>query len=722
MTTTIQLSHTSKYLLATLIVCIGLLLTPATASAQQAVKRCATDEVNNWFRLAHPKGAAMQDRLQQNILKQAKRLKQFRTENNSQEIVVPIAFHIVWNAPQEKISRDQIMNQLQVLNNSFSGIDPQFDANTPAAFKPLKANVGIRFCLGQYYDENGKLREAIKYVNTSQTGFNSGDKAEAIKFDALGGSDSFLPTEYLNVWVCNLNGVLGYATFPGYPQDREGIVCGYEYFGLTAHPDYGLGKTLVHEVGHFFFLRHVWGDEACGHDFIDDTPPCEKEVFGVLDPVADFPFKQGKCSDEPNGEMWTNYMNYFDDVSLTMFSLDQKDVMRATLAVGGTRETLLYSNACQKPYRMQANCCPDIQDIEAITQGPSSIGIQWSHQKEAANGYEVRFRPFWEANWSVPIVIKKNEHDFTGLLSEKSYFFQVRSLCADGSKGAWKSVSYHTSGTCTVPTTYQVSSTENSITVNWNEPPSPDFEQIVLSKSPPNSSQFFPLIGPRIKTNTHTFTNLEKGTRYFLRLRWRCLNRRRQEFKQFVWTAGCQPPMAPFTFYTFTDSIFVEPGPDDPRHDLVAGSYRVKGTTIWSPEREGAYQGVGFGGLQPNTLYEFQVRAKCVDGNYSEYTLTEKATDPVVAPPPNEPPVVEALTIYPNPATSGTPVTIEQPTGTENMTTIQVLNSNGEAIREEEVSGSGAVTMVLGRLSPGLYLIITRNGTQVQTKRLLITR
>ena len=35
-----------------------------------------------------------------------------------------------------------------------------------------------------------------------------------------------------------------------------------------------------HELGHYFNLFHLWGDNYCGDDWVNDTPTQEEANFG----------------------------------------------------------------------------------------------------------------------------------------------------------------------------------------------------------------------------------------------------------------------------------------------------------------------------------------------------------------------------------------------------------------------------------------------------------
>jgi hypothetical protein len=114
------------------------------------------------------------------------------------------------------------------------------------------------------------------------------------------------------------------------------VVILYKAFGTsgTVVAPFNLGRTTTHEIGHFFNLRHIWGDtEDCGgSDLVHDTPNAATPNFGK--PI----FPHVSCSNGPNGDMFVNYMDYTDDDSMFMFTIEQ--VARMHAAIEESRETL----------------------------------------------------------------------------------------------------------------------------------------------------------------------------------------------------------------------------------------------------------------------------------------------------------------------------------------------------------------------------------------------
>ena len=125
----------------------------------------------------------------------------------------------------------------------------------------------------------------------------------------------------------------GYASFPSdlteYPL-YDGIVVDYGYFGNN--------RLATHEVGHWLNLRHIWGDEECGDDHVNDTPKHEKPNYDC----PDYPHNvDSPCIVNSHGEMFMNFMDYADNQCTTMFTKGQRDRAHATLK--GARKEILTS-------------------------------------------------------------------------------------------------------------------------------------------------------------------------------------------------------------------------------------------------------------------------------------------------------------------------------------------------------------------------------------------
>jgi hypothetical protein len=239
-------------------------------------------------------------------------------------VTIPVVVHVLWHDPQQDISDAQVASQITVLNADYaaSNLDR---VQIPAVWAGLSMDSGIRFALANR-DPNGNPHSGITRTQVAVPTFAADD---SMKSAILGGVDAWPADRYLNVWVCNLKSILGYAQFPGGPPATDGVVIGYRCFGTngTAVFPFDGGRTTTHEVGHWLNLRHIWGDtEDCsGSDFVSDTPPQRLPNYDVPN------FPTLSCTNGPNGDMFMNYMDYVDDRAMVMFTSGQVARMRAAL-------------------------------------------------------------------------------------------------------------------------------------------------------------------------------------------------------------------------------------------------------------------------------------------------------------------------------------------------------------------------------------------------------
>ena len=257
-------------------------------------------------------------------------------------ITIPVVVHVVYNTTAQNISVTQIQSQIDRLNLDYHKLNTDVSL-VPSVWTSLVADYEIQFCLASR-DPNGNTTTGIIRTQTSTTSFSTNDN---VKYTANGGNDAWPAASYLNLWVCNLSGgVLGYAQFPGGNAATDGVVITYTGFGTggTAQAPYNLGRTATHEIGHWFNLYHIWGDDgsACsGSDQVADTPNQGSEHYGCPS------FPSISCSNAPNGDMWMNYMDYTDDACMYMFTNGQKARSLALFNTGGSRVSILNSLGCQ---------------------------------------------------------------------------------------------------------------------------------------------------------------------------------------------------------------------------------------------------------------------------------------------------------------------------------------------------------------------------------------
>ena len=257
-------------------------------------------------------------------------------------ITIPIVVHVIYNRDEENIPDAQIYSQIDALNRDYRHRNAD-STKTPNVWKPLAADIGIEFCLA-VKDTLGNVTTGITRTKTTQTFI----EFESVKQSKTGGYDNWNPQKYLNIWVTNIGG--GYYGFSPYPTQlvknpgSDGVVVHYKAFGISPNnfPNLNLGRTAVHEVGHWLNLLHPFGDSSsvtCATDFVADTPPEHTANHGC--PV--FP-KWDDCTFGGNGVMFMNYMDYSDDACMNLFTLGQKERMLAALNL--YRSSILSSNAC----------------------------------------------------------------------------------------------------------------------------------------------------------------------------------------------------------------------------------------------------------------------------------------------------------------------------------------------------------------------------------------
>lgn len=327
----------------TILLVIGILF----SSISIAQRECATAAYANEQNTLLPSAITNQAGVENFIQGQYKNAKTLGEGSSLASVIIkiPVVVHILYSNAAQNISEAQIKSQIDALTRDFRR--QNFDTvNTPDRFKYVAADAQIEFYLATA-DPQGRPTKGIVRKQTHIDFFKTDDK---IKFGLQGGDDAWDSRFYLNIWVGNMQSVIGYSSLSGGPAEKDGIVISTGAFGTinTAAP-YNMGRTTVHEAGHWLGLKHMWGDYYCGDDLVDDTPKQGNFTSGCPTTF------RSSCSNGATGDMYMNYMDYTNDACMNLFTAGQKQRMRSLFADGGPRNSLLSTKGLNKPWVEKIN-------------------------------------------------------------------------------------------------------------------------------------------------------------------------------------------------------------------------------------------------------------------------------------------------------------------------------------------------------------------------------
>lgn len=344
----------------TILLLCGVGLLSHTSIYAQQKRQCGFDLARKALTQANPEFGTHLQEVKNNLQTQAENYVKGKdaAAKTTATNPIPVIFHICVTSAQltalggEAGVKKRVDSQILVLNRDYNrgNLDSVL---IPSSWKPLYGNAGIRFGLA-HTSPTGTYTPGYEIrVTTASFSIGDGDYA-SVKSSSTGGLDPWDNTKYLNVWCLNFTdnpSLLGIATPPaftggwgGLPASSKGVCITYNALGKRSSATesyagggvYDRGRTLTHEIGHYFELWHTWGDDdgACpwdggNDDGITDTPPESDATYGnpaytiaggTLNDACQF---QGSTNRQPIGIPSLVFMDYTDDKAMYMFTTMQ---------------------------------------------------------------------------------------------------------------------------------------------------------------------------------------------------------------------------------------------------------------------------------------------------------------------------------------------------------------------------------------------------------------
>lgn len=301
-----------------------------SAFSQSVHDRCATIELNEFALKKNRSGLEKYLKMEQKHLKYKEKLEILRNRNQIagrtgkiQQTIqnIKISFHIIGDNATDKITTNHLSTQIDILNAALAGTN---------------INICSEFTYNRIYGTD------ITSL-TWQAQFEECYIRAGYPFAGV-----------YNVYITELpdNDRFAFSIFPWWQYDfggADGTVIDPDYFALSSTLNYSQGKTLVHEIGHFFGLYHIYGKSNCldipssNGDLCDDTP-LQSYVTDALRINCQ---QRNTCPDDQTTiyDLENNYMDNTYDQCMTEFTQDQIDRMYSFLTFN--RSNLIYSSCIE---------------------------------------------------------------------------------------------------------------------------------------------------------------------------------------------------------------------------------------------------------------------------------------------------------------------------------------------------------------------------------------
>ncbi len=290
----------------------------------------------------------------------AKNLQNKTSSKRMETIIIPVAVHYPEAQESDRACLEALaQNQIDILNEDYTGTNADISDWAAAASYYPNTNTGaanVLFCLATMNHPTGIDPEMVEGGPAVTIGYNFGNGTSTDS--AWGG--------YMNFLVKDIGaGLLGFSPLGGSITQGDSVTQNLGAFGsgagcpgsgIVPGAPYHLGRTVTHELGHFYNLEHTFSGSCSTDDGIADTPNQNQSSGGCPTPGSVPACESGEQA------LYTSYMDYTNDACMIMFSEGQITVAEAFIM---TLESQF------KPNVVACSVAPDF--IMAATNDSSSI-------------------------------------------------------------------------------------------------------------------------------------------------------------------------------------------------------------------------------------------------------------------------------------------------------------------------------------------------------------
>lgn len=287
---------------------------------------------------------------------------------------IPVVVHVIHADGVENISDAQIHNGIQVLTRNYRKLNPDTVDIVPA-FRSNAADLEVEFELARL-DPDGNCTSGINRIRSPLTNTGTHDVKTLVHWPR---------DKYVNIYVTrSAAGLAGHALMPFQADsipEKDGIVMQGSYFGEIGTSNPLRSVVLSHELGHFLNLFHIWGGNNVPEFFY--LPVGQSANCDVGDEVDDTPATVGWSNCNLNGTscdgQLDNVQNFMDYAYCArMFTQGQKQRVHDAL-----NSPIAQRNNLWSPANLLAT---------GLTNGPQLCGADFNAtRRTVCTGESVQF-------------------------------------------------------------------------------------------------------------------------------------------------------------------------------------------------------------------------------------------------------------------------------------------------------------------------------------------
>ena len=256
---------------------------------------------------------------------------------------------------------------------------------------------------------------------------------------------------------------------------------------------------------------------------------------------------------------------------------------------------------------------------------PASIQLNWFNRGENIKS-DIRWRKAGQTEWTTISNLSSTSVSLSGLTPEVTYEWQVRAVCGENDYSDYTAINTFLPH-CIIPEPLSEKVLSSAATLFWNASSATKF---IVQWRELNTSEW--QASNVITDHTYTLTGLTYSKEYEWRVKTVCDENLMSDFSSIrSFTALCSNPViVSLSNLTSTTSrlTWVYENPDL-QYEV---RWRKNGSAVWSMESNLMTNAFLFTGLTPGADYEYQLRLKCTDNQYSAYTAIRSFKQPCLPP------------------------------------------------------------------------------------------